>query len=360
MKILFYIPALIGGGAERVTVLLCNEFVKRGHDVAVATNPSKGSYPINERVRLLSLYSEKYKHLPKGVRQLSVIRNARRIVKAEKPNVVIGVMPLFYLLARLVTWGIDSPLIASDHTSFLPNKLMRVNFIRHHLYGFADVLTILTKKDFQLLGNKYPKKIVMYNPLTFDVLHQIGERKKVVTAMGRLDVWRVKGFDLLIEAWAMIASKHPDWILQIAGTGSDESMDILKKQIEDRGILDSVRFLGFVNNVQDLLQESAVFVLSSRIEGFPMSLLEAMSQGCTCVAFAIQGVVNEIISHGKDGLVVPDGDIEMLSLSLERVLVNEEIRIQLGCNALKSIKRFEAENIAKQWEALFEKLCKHE
>lgn len=58
MKILFYIPVLIGGGAERVTVLLCNEFVKCGHDVAVATNPSKGSYPIDERVRLFSLYSE--------------------------------------------------------------------------------------------------------------------------------------------------------------------------------------------------------------------------------------------------------------------------------------------------------------
>lgn len=65
MKILFYIPALIGGGAERVTVLLCNEFVKRGHDVAVATNPSKGSYPINERVRLLSLYSENTSTCPK-------------------------------------------------------------------------------------------------------------------------------------------------------------------------------------------------------------------------------------------------------------------------------------------------------
>ena len=99
MKILFYIPVLIGGGAERVTVLLCNEFVKCGHDVAVATNPSKGSYPIDERVRLFSLYSEKYKHLPGGMRQLSVIRNARRIIKVEKPNVVIGVMPPFYLEA---------------------------------------------------------------------------------------------------------------------------------------------------------------------------------------------------------------------------------------------------------------------
>lgn len=358
MKILFFIPALIGGGAERVTVVLCNELVRRGHDIVIATNLNKRSYPIDNRVKLLPVYSHKHKQLPKGIRQLSVLWHARKIVNAERPQIVVGVMPPFYLLARFATWGTGIPLIASDHTSFLPNKLMRFDFIRHHLYGFADALTILTQNDFQLLGRKYPQKIVMYNPLTFEVVNQIQKHKKVITAMGRLDVWHIKGFDLLIDAWSMIASNHTDWVLQIAGTGSDESLSTLKKMADDKGISDSVRFLGFVNNVQSLLQESSIFVLSSRIEGFPMSLLEAMSQGCACVAFTIQGIVNEIITHEEDGLIVQDGNINMLSTSLEKLMSNEYFCKKLSTNALKSIKRFEVKNIAEQWETLFEKLCK--
>lgn len=357
MKILFFIPAMIGGGAERVTAVLCNEFVKQGHDVIVATNPTKGSYPMDNRVRFLSVYNEK-KRLLGGLRQLFVLLRARHIVKTERPNIVVGVMPPFYLLARFATWGTGIPLVASDHTSFLPNKLMRFNFVRHHLYGFADALAILTEKDYQLLGKKYPRKVVMYNPLTFDVLSHVGERKKVITAMGRLDVWRIKGFDMLIDAWVMIASKYPDWVLQIAGTGSDESMDTLKQMVENKGVTHSVSFLGFVNNVQGLLQESSIFVLSSRIEGFPMSLLEAMSQGCACVAFSIQGVVNEIITSEYDGVIVPDGDINALSNAMDSLLSNEDFRIRVAGNALQSIKRFEAKNIARQWEKLFDKVCK--
>lgn len=356
MKILFFIPTLIGGGAERVTAVLCSEFVRRGHDVVIATNPNKGCYPIDNSVKILSVYDGKKRIF--GIRQLTVLFSARKIIKTENPDIVIGVMPPFYVLARLAIWGMDVPLIASDHTSFLPNKLMRFNFIRHHLYGFADALAVLTEKDYQLLGKKYPKKVVIHNPLTFDVLSHVGERKKMITAMGRLDVWYVKGFDMLIDAWSMIASKHPDWILQIAGTGSDESMNILKQMVKNKGITHSFMFLGFVNNVQRLLQETSVFVLSSRIEGFPMSLLEAMSQGSACVAFSIQGVVNEIITSGEDGVVVPDDDIKALSNAMDVLLSDDDFRFRMASGALKSIKRFEAKNIAGQWEKLFEKVCK--
>lgn len=358
MKILFYIPAMIGGGAERVTAILCNEFVKLGHTVLVATNPAKGSYPLEEEVEILNIYGGRYKKLPWGLRQLYVWWTARKFVRKEKPDVAVAVMPPFYLLARMATWGTGVPFVASDHTSFLPNDLMRFNFIRHHLYGFADVLTILTQMDYRLLGNKYPNKVVMYNPLTFDVLGEKRRRKKAITAIGRLDVWQVKGFDLLIEVWALIASKHPGWILQIAGTGSDESLERLKKMVIDKCVSDSVHFLGFISDVQRVLQESSIFVLSSRIEGFPMSLMEAMSQGCACVSFNIRGVVSEIISNGKDGIIIPDGDIQSMASSLDNLMDNETLRNELSSKALISIKRFEASSVAKQWISLFDKLRK--
>lgn len=358
MKLLFFIPSMIGGGAERVTSILCNEFIKRGHSVSVATDVSKGHYPLDSAVCLLSIYGSKYKFLPFGIRQLYVLSRARKIIKRNEPDVVIAVMPAFYILARLATLWIRVPLIASDHTSFSPNKLMHFNFIRHHLYGFADVLTILTQYDYRLLGRKYPNKVVMYNPLTFDTLKKVGYRKKVVTAMGRLDVWEVKGFDLLMNAWAKIADKHPDWKLQIAGTGKEESMHLLRQMVAKKRIEKSVCFLGFVQNVQSLLEESSIFVLSSRIEGFPMSLLEAMSQGCACISFSLGGIIEEIITSGKDGIIVEDGNIQKFASNLDFLMGNYEFRTSLGENALNSVKRFSMENIMNKWIVLLESLVK--
>lgn len=359
MNILVFIPSMIGGGAERVTSILCNEFVKRGHTVSVATDLSKGHYPLNRKVHLLSVYGPKYKSMPFGIRQLYVLHKAKALVKSKKPQIVIAVMPAFYLLARLATFGTKIPLIASDHTSFLPNKLMRFNFIRQHLYGFANALTILTQYDYQLLGRKYPNKIVIYNPLTFNITDRIGIRPKVITAIGRLDVWEVKGFDLLLKIWTLVTQKHPDWILQIAGTGNENSIQFLNKIIRDKGIENSVHLLGFVDNIENVLKETSIFVLTSRIEGFPMSLIEAMSQGCACISFAIKGIIREIITTDIDGIIIPDGNVQSFVHSLDLLIEDEEFRYKLANNALISVKRFSPDNIADDWENLFNKLVRN-
>ena len=236
---------------------------------------------------------------------------------------------------------------------------MRFNFIRQHLYGFANALTILTQYDYQLLGRKYPNKIVMYNPLAFNIAHRIGIRPKVITAIGRLDVWEVKGFDLLLEIWASVVHKHPDWALQIAGTGNESSIQFLKRISRDKGIENSVHFLGFVDNIENVLKETSIFVLTSRIEGFPMSLIEAMSQGCACISFAIKGIIREIITTEIDGIIVPDGNIQSFAYSLDLLIKDDEFRYKLANNALLSVKRFSPDNIVENWEKLFNKLVRN-
>ena len=311
---------------------------------------------MDERVNLLPLYAQLHRSHSFLFRYFSILYRGRKIVKKIHPDIVIGVMPVFFVLAKLVTLGLKIPVIASDHTSFSKNSVMRFRFIRFHLYPFADAVTILTHLDYSLLGNKLPRKVVMPNPLSYPVFSKKSIRRKNILAVGRLDVWKIKGFDMLIEAWEQLACKFPDWILEIAGTGSEKSYEELKSMVTVHGLENRINFLGFRTDIDSIMREASIFILSSRIEGFPMGLVEAMSQGCACVSFAIGGAVSEIITHDRNGIIVDDGDISSLAQELSVLMTDKDKRERLSKNAVQDISRFEADNIAQKWEELFSRL----
>ena len=356
MKILFYIPTLIGGGAERVTSILCNELSNRGHEILIATDVRRGHYPISENVKLLPLYYSNKK--VKFIQRVSVIYHARKILRNVNPDIVVGVMPVFFLLARIITIGSRVPVIASDHTSFLPSKLMKFRFIRDYCYKYASAVTILTEKDYSILGDKLPQKVVIPNPLTYTVLQNYTFRDKIVLAVGRLDVWEVKGFDMLIKIWSIVTKKHKDWKLKIAGSGMKTNVDFINKMIVDNNLQDSIELIGFQKNIDEIMRISSIFAMTSRIEGFPMSLIVAMSQGCACISFRISGIIEEIITNNKNGILISDGNIEEYAVKLMDLMDNENLRINIVQNALESVSRFSSKNIIDKWESLFFNLLK--
>ena len=119
---------------------------------------------------------------------------------------------------------------------------------------------------------------------------------------------------------------------------------------------DCVRFLGRSDEIQNVLRRKSVYVLSSRNEGFPNSLTEAMSQGCACVAFNCQTGPKEIITEGVSGLLVENGSIEDLTQKLKDLLTDERLRKTLSKNAVEEVKRFNKETIMNQWNELIEKV----
>ena len=352
MTILFYLHHLTSGGAERVTSILINELAKRGHTVYVILYSNiTESYPISKDVHIIHLY--RYSTFFKRVNHCIKLR---RLIKDINPDLCIGVLWFNFLTLLKTTLGLGIPIIASDHSNFHHNRSRLEKFTRYYLYRFATVVTILSENDNAFMKSRLHNMRVIYNPLSFERLQNVGVRNKTIICAGRLDVWRTKGFDNILTIWSKISQKYPDWRLDIAGGGSNISSGRIMTMVEDLGIRDRVFFWGSVLHLDEVLRQSAIFALPSREEGFPCVLTEAMSQGCAPVAFSIHGNIQEIITDGQDGFIIPDGDLDAFQEKLEELICNEELRSRLGKNAIESMKRFEPDLIVDQWESLLQEV----
>ncbi len=359
MRILIVIPTLNSGGAERVTSILCNILIKSNHDVYLVTDDVNYDifYTIDKRVNVISLpYSVDNNGFYKKLYAIKYIWKLRKILRKYKPDVFISVLYVTYVRSLLAQILLPLKFIISDHTSFDRYQSKYVNFIRYYLYSFADCVTILSKKD-QMLVSPYLKNVkVVYNPTSFQPIKIMQPRQKVVLCAGRLDVWDVKGFDIIINIWSRIYQKYPDWKLYIAGSGSDQSRSFLMQMVKNFGLQDNVLFLGQVSDMQSLLSRVSIFALPSRIEGFPMVLLEAMSQGCACISFELKGVVNEIFLSSRSGVTIKDNDFSSFEKELCTLIENHSRRLELSLFALDDIKHFSVNCFEKQWNTLLKKI----
>ncbi len=188
--------------------------------------------------------------------------------------------------------------------------------------------------------NDYPLNI-KYNPCS----------KKIIT-IGRLV--EQKGYDLLINAWRFVHQKHPEWSLDIYGSGKDK--DALLKSLIKYKIEKSVFIHEPISDVYNKYMESSFYVMSSRYEGFGLVLAEAMSCGIPCVSFNCPHGPSEIIKNGEDGILVEAMNIEMLANKICFMIENEDIRKQMSIKARENVKRFLAENIMPKWVELFNTL----
>lgn len=174
---------------------------------------------------------------------------------------------------------------------------------------------------------------------------------KRVLAAGRLT--RQKGFDWLIPAWAQVEAKHPDWTLRVCGEGNWRER--LEAQVEDHG-LENIELPGSCADMDHQMASASIFALSSRFEGFPLILCEAMSKGMAPVAFDCPTGPSEMIRDGENGLIVPLGDIDAFAAALNRMIEDDELRHRCGPAAAETGKGFKMEAIGPMWDDLFREL----
>jgi glycosyltransferase involved in cell wall biosynthesis len=172
---------------------------------------------------------------------------------------------------------------------------------------------------------------------------------KVVCSIGRLA--DQKGIDMLVDTWAEVAPRRPGWTLRIYGAGADEPD--LRRQCTELGLDGSVEWMGRTDDVAGALAGSAVFVQSSRGEGFPLALMEAMASAVPCAAFDCAPGVREIVRDGEDGLLAPPGDTTALADRLLRLTGNPRLRDAMGERARVNVQRFSEERVLERWEELF-------
>lgn len=357
MKILFYISSMGGGGAQRVLWSLANYFCKiNGHEVSVATNLSTSTaYSFDNRVKLYDI--EKGISYKRGIWHfIRLLSSIRKVYKKASPDIVISFQRGMNGMVLLALLFAKAKIICSEHSHFLRKYGIVEDTLKSLLYWKADVITVLTRHDLKVCKHRKMKNAVyMPNPLQNIELSN-KERKKQVLSVGVIDRWKIKGFDLLIQAWGKISSRHPDWKLSIAGKGNEQSMSFLNELVHSNNCV-NVDFLGFRKDIAAVMQESAIFTLSSRFEGLPMALLEAMHAGCCCISFDCETGPNEIIRHKQNGMLIPAQDVEKLSEALDTVIVNKELREKYSAQASPSICRKYGENyVMNRWNILFSKL----
>ncbi len=348
MKILFFIHSLGGGGAERVASILLNHFCEK-HDTYVAILTQKDeSYPIDSRVNVIDNI---VKCKIKGAHRILKYRNIYRTIKEVNPDIILSFLVEMNgdtIITNLLT---RKKIIVSERNSTQHNKTFKKVICRKLLYPFADKVVYVSQEECS--KSKIKNKTYIYNPKNFDSFNDYKQRSKTIIAIGSQHKWHQKGFDLLINAWAKIESHHPDWKLEILGRICKSP---IKSQIEKLGIAKRVEFLGSSTDVASVLKQKSIYVLSSRYEGFPNSLLEAMSQGCACIAFNCYTGPKEIITDGVSGILVEDGNVADLSEKMNLLMNNSELREKLSSGAVKESLRFDRNTIFSQWDELIESI----
>ena len=388
-KICFVVDSIFSiGGVQRVTAVIAKELAK-DYDVSIVTfdkpeQQDTSLYQLNEaninyrffaypqvgrlKTYLYKAYSGLYLKLQPKAKWCSDLyahssypKELRHALLAELRqgdyDVIIGVhAPLAARLATLMKDLPNTKLIGWLHNSFEAlfgkdsHYYIGAKRRRHYIYQFRklDDLVVLCKDDANRFNecDKHFMPTVIYNPLTLkQEAPATGTSKKFLT-IGRFTPMH-KGIDLLIEAFQLFAQKNKEWHLDIVGEGSEE--DTFRKQIAQYHLEDRITIHPFTNHIQEYYSSAQIYVLSSRWEGMPLVLVEAMSHGLPIISSDLP-VSKEIM--GDFGLYFKNGDIEDLARRLEEAT---QIDWQAKSEAALAIaQRFDIKNIIRQWKELIE------
>ncbi|WP_327581073.1 glycosyltransferase family 4 protein [Nonomuraea sp. NBC_00507] len=277
-----------------------------------------------------------------------------RYIRSLDSGVLMATRPgLNLAMAQLAPPGVIT--IGQEHVA-LRTQAEPIQELIKWRYRRLDALVTLTKADLRDYRETLPKKPRKLTRIPNAVPPMSGDvaklDAKVAIAVGRLT--RIKGFHRLITAWESIAAAHPDWKLRIFGAGPQE--DNLRQQIIDAGLEGKVELPGPTSDVGAELEKASIYVLSSRHEGFPMTILEAMAKGLAIVSFNSPHGPKEMITHEVDGLLVKPRTNANLAEAINRVIEDEQLRRDLAARALETAHAYDPDVIGQKWDALLAEL----
>ena len=382
MKIVYYLPALYApGGLERIITFKANYFADHleGYEIYILTSEQIGRpiyYNLSPKVKHIDLNvpfdwpfnQSRINKLLKYPYHYWLFKNRfSKTLKKLHPDFTISTLRRELNFISSIHDG--SIKIGEFHVSryaygaeALKRKSPIVNMIKKrwanrfvkNLSKLSRVIILTSEgaKDWPELTNIS----IIPNPISTPVE---GKQTDILShnaiAVGRYAPQ--KGFDMLIPAWSIVAQRHPDWKLHIYGEG--DLKEKFTKLIDELQLNNNCLLHHTVSNIAEKYCMSSIFVLSSRYEGLPLVLGEAMAYGIAPVAFACPCGPRDMITNGKNGLLVENGNIEQLAKQICYLIENENIRIEMGRQAKIRAKDFTMEVISRQWKSLFEELMEY-
>jgi glycosyltransferase involved in cell wall biosynthesis len=348
------------GGLQRWAHHIAHLFTERGHRVHLvgvdhADRPHDyGQDPPYAVTVLHRRRPPRRRGRPSRLRhRLVVRRGAARLsalFRTARPGGIVIAAQVYAMewVARADTAGM--PVIGMSHESYeATRQSSRYARVKRHFAG-TDLLLALTEADADAWAfDDMSGAAAMPNPLHVTPVSVSPRTEPVVVRLGRLSF--EKGQDMLLEAWAEVAPRHPAWRLRLYGTGPEEAT--LRRYAERLSLGKSVEFAGATSDLESALTGASVFALSSREEGFPMSIIEAMAYGLPTVAFDCAPGVRELLTDGHDGTVVTPGNVVEFAAALDRLMDDVRLRGELGEAARESVRRYAPETIVDRWEREF-------
>ncbi|KAB8195918.1 glycosyltransferase [Nonomuraea phyllanthi] len=378
MKIRYMLLHAYGmGGTIRTVVNQANAMAEAGHDVEIVSTVrrrTKPQFDIDKRVRVSALVDQR-----DGVASDSLARKVWRrargkivpygefaaeyftervegavmdYVSSLSDGILVTTRPALNLIsARRGGKGVIR--VAQEHMNLAAyHPAVREQIARH--YGVFDAIAVLTETS----RNEYhallhdPPIVRIPNAVHMGHREHSDQSNPVVIAAGRLVPQ--KGYDMLLDAFAKVSDRFPEWRLRIFGTGP--SKDRLQQRLESHDLGDRMRLMGRSDRIHEELAQSSIYALSSRIEGLPMAMIEAMGHALALAAFDCPTGPADLLTPGKDGLLVPPRDVDALAEALARLMGDRELRLRLGAAAAETAHNYTPEVVMPMWEDLFASL----
>ncbi|MFH1345701.1 MAG: glycosyltransferase family 4 protein [Pseudomonadota bacterium] len=349
------VSSLSSGGAERVAVDLCRSLAESGRDVSLLTlsgdDPDVYDLPASvcrRRIEIRRIARSAFQSIRFTLDQL---RQMRRALLALKPDVVLSFIEQSNIRTIASLAGSGTPVVVSERIHPEYHVLPRSwSLLRRMLYRFASAVVVQNEDIAGWFRNSVATRRLLIIPnavrgreFTGDGRSQPGE--PIILGIGRLA--RQKGFDLLLRAFARTGLADDGWRIVILGKGEDRKE--LSQLSDDLGVSGSVEMPGYVTDVAGWIARSRIFALSSRYEGFPNALIEAMQLGTACVAFDCPSGPRDLIEHGVNGLLVPAEEVDTLAGALRQLALDQPLRQRLAREATRVSETFAEDRVYRLW-----------
>ena len=354
-KIMFHLNSLGKGGAERVVSLLANEFVKNDVEVVVATEwYSEEEYELDLRVnRIHAGLSEKEEKASRIAKQWYRIRNLRRILLQENPDVLISFCVKANYRAMMASTGTGIPVIVSVRNDPKIDYVGKVNGLMNKLFmNRANGCVFQTEEAKEFFDSVLQdKSVIICNPVNEKYLQ--AERKaseKKIVCVGRLVAQ--KNQMLLVNAFEKILEKYPAYDLYLYGDGSDDECkeELLQYVRSSRLLRNHIHFMGLSSTLEKDLADAAMFVLPSNYEGMPNALMEAMALGLPVISTDCPcGGSRYWIQPGITGQLVPVKNVNSMAQAIEYYIRNPEEAEDMGAKARERLKEATIDKVFEQW-----------
>lgn len=336
------------GGTERVTNIIANELVNKNNDVYILNiyGGDSSYYDYDKKIKITKILNDDHigkKNILKvifSIRSFVIKNNIKNLVIVDSILSIYSIPALMFLKVNHICW---------EHFNF--KNLFGLK-LRYYARKFAaiscDYVITLTERDNFLWNNSLKKInaniITISNPSTFEnINNEPSIENKIVISIGRLT--EIKGFDMLIKAWAQIYSKNKEWKLKIIGNG--DSLNSLKQLAESLGVSSSIYFVGATNNISSYYEQASFYCLSSRSEGLPMVLLEAQSYGLPIISFNCETGPSDIVD--KDFLVEAE-NIDELAKKIDYGMNMEKSDYKKISNNLKiNSVNYNINSVVEKW-----------